>query len=124
MSDRPHEDTETDLADRIRSLREAVQRPARPEEPGTSADGGLGRIGVDFVSFVLASVLIGWLLDRTFNSAPWALLVTVFLGFIAAVVNVGRALKAADNAEQDKDRASKQGRGKQGKDTRGKDGQG
>jgi ATP synthase protein I len=49
------------------------------------------RLSSEFVAGILAGALLGWVLDRLANSAPWGLIAGVILGFCAGMLNVLRA---------------------------------
>lgn len=57
----------------------------RPSRRGQSQ--GM-RILSDLFGIPLGSALIGWLLDRWLGTAPWVMLVLLFLGFGIAIRNV------------------------------------
>ncbi len=62
---------------------------------GTAPDDSMGigmRSGVEFVAALLVSLGIGIALDRWLHTTPIALLVMLFLGFGAGLLNVYRAM--------------------------------
>jgi ATP synthase protein I len=80
-------------------LKEARARKARPGEAGEGKAiahrTGLGlafRIGTELVSALVVGVGIGWLLDRWLGTAPWFLVVFLFLGAGAGIMNVYRTV--------------------------------
>lgn len=100
-----HNKTPSDLSDFDARLREA-----RRAQPGKDGDGprraganasGLGvamRIGVELVTTVLVGVGIGWALDTWLGSAPWLMVLFLFLGGAAGVMNVYRVVKGLDDS--------------------------
>lgn len=63
---------------------------------GKKESQGLGmgfRVGVDFTAAVAVGLLIGFVLDRSIGTTPWAMVVFLFLGGAAGVLNVMRAMK-------------------------------
>ena len=48
------------------------------------------RIGLEMVSAVAVGALIGWALDQWLDTKPWLLLVFIFLGTAAGMLNVYR----------------------------------
>lgn len=84
-----------DFDARLRAARERQNQPHGKDGDGpANPQSGLGfamRIGVEMVSALVVGVGIGWLLDRWLGTAPWLLVVFLFLGMAAGVMNVFRA---------------------------------
>ncbi len=92
-----------DLEARLRAAR------AKGEPPGGNGNGrsgrsnasglGLGmRIAVELVAGVMVGVGIGWALDRWLGTAPLLMVLFLFLGGAAGVMNVYRAAKGMDES--------------------------
>jgi ATP synthase protein I len=63
------------------------------------AEGRGWAVGIEFVGTVLVCGLIGWLLDKyVFNSAPWAMIVLLLLGFAAGTRRAMTTSKQFDAA--------------------------
>jgi F0F1-type ATP synthase assembly protein I len=45
-----------------------------------------------FSSNILGGLLVGYLLDRWFNTAPWMIITGVILGLISAIIGLIRVL--------------------------------
>ena len=91
------------------ALRELDARLAKAREGETLGGGGPGRglggepprtalgialrVSVELVAAVAVGVAIGWLIDTWLDTTPWALIVFVFLGGIAGMLNVYRLAK-------------------------------
>jgi ATP synthase protein I len=98
MNDRDTPDPLRDLGQRLDKARCARHRPAS----GASSDSGVSdartalsfglRIGLELVVAVAVGVAIGWAFDRWLGTRPWALLVFLFLGIGAGMLNVYRAV--------------------------------
>ena len=82
-----------DAADpRIASLDKRLEQARRDEAVRTGAVRTTGDAGYSLGNRVLAaligslvgSALIGWLVDRWFGTAPWGLIVALFLGIAVA----------------------------------------
>ena len=82
---------------------DAQKRPAgRPDGKGWS----LGfRMASDFVAATIVGAILGWGIDALFGTAPWGLIVCLFLGFIAGIRMIMRAAneKAVEAAGENKD---------------------
>lgn len=89
-------DANADFAARL-ARAEAVRAPkdsggvlGKKESQGM----GLGfRVGVDFTAAVAVGTLIGFGLDRVLGTTPWLMVVFLFLGGAAGVMNVMRAMQ-------------------------------
>ena len=82
--------------DRLKSAqaRQALENPP-PETgaEGTASPMGIGvRVGVELVSALAVSVLIGWGLDRWLGTTPIFIGLFVLLGGAAGVANVWRLM--------------------------------
>lgn len=101
---------------RLRAARDrrGLDRPASVDGaqalPSTALGIGL-RVGVELVSALAVSVLIGWLLDRWLHTSPILLAVFVLLGGAAGVANVYRLMGPQAEARR---RAAARGNGSGG----------
>jgi ATP synthase protein I len=66
-----------------------------------SAMGYAFRIGVELVAGLVVGGGIGWLLDKLFGTLPLFLILFFFLGSAAGVLNVYRAARQMQRAEQE-----------------------
>jgi ATP synthase protein I len=99
MDERDTRDSLRDLGQRVDKARGGRGRPASstPSDDSGVSDAraalsvGL-RIGLELVVAVAVGVAIGWALDRWLGTRPWAMLVFLFLGIGAGMLNVYRAV--------------------------------
>ncbi len=94
MSDQQPERDLDALDARLREARGKAQ-DITPEskdknQPPTNALGLAFRVGVELVSALAIGVAIGWLLDQWLGTRPWLMLVFIFLGGGAGILNVYR----------------------------------
>jgi ATP synthase protein I len=95
---------EAELAKRLRSLDERLDRKHETQAAATAAEqsrkSGIGaalRMSTDFVAAVLVGAGLGFGIDWIFGTRPWAMIVFLLLGFCAGVLNVMRSAgKIAD----------------------------
>jgi ATP synthase protein I len=98
-NDRNRSAEEAALSARLRHLGERLdqKRPSRTVEPSPgprtdpSALARGFRLSTELVAGVLVGAFFGWVLDRWLGISPWGMIVFLFLGFAAGVLNVVRA---------------------------------
>ena len=82
---------------RLQAAEDAARGPKR-EAPGKSQAGSAQRaielamrLGVEMVAAMVIAVVIGWGLDRLFNTKPWLMILMVPVGLAAGLRNLLRA---------------------------------
>ena len=94
MSDAPPERPTETLDKRLAEARgRAHESSQESDEKNLQPGNALGlafRIGVELVSAVAIGLAIGWLLDRWLDTKPWLMLVFIFTGGAAGILNVYR----------------------------------
>lgn len=79
------------LEERLKAAREREEGRNRPRGSGTDANYRSGnRVLADLLGGLLGGTLIGWTVDQFAGTAPWGLLVGLFLGIVVAFRNVFR----------------------------------
>jgi ATP synthase protein I len=58
-----------------------------------SSIGTAFKLSTELVSAVVIGTIIGFILDKTFGTKPWLLLIFFFVGVVAGIVNVFRSAK-------------------------------
>ena len=84
--DRKDQPPSSDL-DEFQARVSAAQETHRDKhEDGPSNTQGLAvRLSSDFIAGILMGGLLGWGIDRTFDTSPWGLIICLGLGFVTAV---------------------------------------
>ena len=72
-----------------RSLENKKQNP--------SSIGSAFKLSTELVSAVAVGTIIGFILDETFTTKPWLILIFFFVGVIAGILNV---IKTAKNMQK------------------------
>ena len=62
------------------------------KEPSSSI-GTAFKLSTELVSAVVVGTIIGFILDKTFGTKPWLILIFFFVGVVAGIVNVFRSAK-------------------------------
>lgn len=84
------------IDERLAEVRRAEELRTRPaDQPGFTGKGSAQgqRVLSALLGAPLGAALIGWVIDRLAGTAPWGLLVMLFLGFGAAISQVMRISK-------------------------------
>jgi ATP synthase protein I len=58
-----------------------------------SSIGTAFKLSTELVSAVVVGTIIGFILDKTFGTKPWLILIFFFVGVIAGIMNVVRSAK-------------------------------
>tara|TARA_A100001011_G_scaffold479_1_gene584 strand:+ start:673 stop:945 length:273 start_codon:yes stop_codon:yes gene_type:complete len=59
----------------------------------TSPIGNAFKLSTELVSAVAVGTIIGFILDKTFGTKPWLILIFFFVGVIAGIMNVIKSAK-------------------------------
>ena len=62
-----------------------------------SSIGSAFKLSTELVSAVVVGTIIGFILDKTFGTKPWLILIFFFVGVIAGIINV---IKSAKNMQK------------------------
>ena len=105
----PDQDPASPPDARLGSLEERLKRAERAEEARQpKADSSLAvrsrgmRVAQGLVGMPLGGAVIGWLLDRLFDTAPWIMLALMFTGFAGAVLDMMRSSKTGADRDAGK----------------------
>ena len=75
----------------------ANKRNLDNKKDNPSAIGSAFKLSTELVSAVAVGTIIGFILDKTFGTKPWLILIFFFVGVIAGIVNV---IKSAKNMQK------------------------
>ena len=59
----------------------------------SSSLGAAFKLSTELVSAVAVGTIIGFILDKTFGTKPWLILIFFFVGVVTGIVNVFRSAK-------------------------------
>ena len=67
------------------------------DKKNQSSIGAAFKMSTELVSAVAVGTIIGFILDKTFGTKPWLILIFFFVGVIAGILNV---IKSAKNMQK------------------------
>lgn len=87
------------IDERIKELRksEKIVRKDKPESGFVYASKTGFRVGTELLSGVLVGTAVGYFLDSLLGTKPWLMVLFLFLGGAAGVLNVYRFVKSEEN---------------------------
>ncbi|MEL7492014.1 MAG: AtpZ/AtpI family protein [Pseudomonadota bacterium] len=90
-----------EFSNRLNAMRgdKEIEKPSKQRE-GAQMGQGL-RVASELLAALLVAGGIGWGLDQLFGTKPWLLIMGVFLGFAAGLINVSRAMTKMDRDSSD-----------------------
>ena len=59
----------------------------------SSSIGAAFKLSTELVSAVAVGTIIGFILDKTFGTKPWLIILFFFVGVVAGIINVIRSAK-------------------------------
>ena len=84
--------TRLEIAKKKNSKRNLYNSKTQASSLGTAF-----KMSTELVSAVAVGTIIGFILDKTFGTKPWLILIFFFVGAIAGIINV---IKSAKNMQQ------------------------
>ena len=75
--------TRLEIAKKKVSKRDADNKEHNPSSIGTAF-----KLSTELISAVAVGTIIGFILDKTFGTKPWLILIFFFVGVIAGITNV------------------------------------
>ena len=91
MSNDPFK-TRLEIAKKKVSKRNKIYKKHNPSPIGTAF-----KLSTELVSAVVVGTIIGFILDKTFGTKPWLIIIFFFVGVIAGIINV---IKSAKNMQK------------------------
>ena len=77
--------------------KKASKRNLDNKNNNTSPIGTAFKLSTELVSAVAVGTIIGFILDKTFDTKPWLIIIFFFVGVIAGITNV---IKSAKNMQK------------------------
>ena len=73
--------------------KKVVKRNLDNDKQNTSPIGTAFKLSTELVAAVAVGTIIGFILDKTFGTKPWLILIFFFVGVVAGIINVFRSAK-------------------------------
>ena len=80
--------TRLEIAKKKASKRNFDNKNHNPSPIGTAF-----KLSTELVSAVAVGTIIGFILDKTFGTKPWFILIFFFVGVVSGIINVVRSAK-------------------------------
>ena len=77
--------------------KKVLKRNLDDKKHNPSPLGSAFKLSTELVSAVAVGTIIGFLLDKTFGTKPWLILIFFFVGVVAGIVNV---IKSANKMQK------------------------
>ena len=74
-----------------------LKKNQQTDNQNSSSIGTAFKLSTELVSAVVVGTIIGFILDKTFGTKPWLILIFFFVGVIAGIANV---IKSAKNMQE------------------------
>tara|TARA_B100001093_G_scaffold434432_1_gene431910 strand:- start:179 stop:454 length:276 start_codon:yes stop_codon:yes gene_type:complete len=69
------------------------KRKLADNHQNSTSIGAAFKLSTELVSAVAVGTIIGFILDKTFGTKPWLIIIFFFVGVIAGIINVFRSAK-------------------------------
>ena len=70
-----------------------LKRNLKDNNENSSSIGAAFKLSTELVSAVAVGSIIGFILDKTFGTKPWLIIIFFFIGVVAGITNVIRSAK-------------------------------
>ena len=74
-----------------------LKKKLSDDNQNSSSIGAAFKLSTELVSAVAVGTIIGFILDKTFGTKPWLILIFFFVGVVAGIANV---IKSAKNMQK------------------------
>tara|TARA_B100000427_G_scaffold109533_1_gene90858 strand:- start:212 stop:487 length:276 start_codon:yes stop_codon:yes gene_type:complete len=74
-----------------------LRRNLDRKNQNSSSIGAAFKLSTELVAAVAVGTIIGFILDKTFGTKPWLIIIFFFIGVIAGIINV---IKSAKNMQK------------------------
>ena len=85
-----------DLKTRLKIAKSNLKENPFENNEQKSSFGKAFQLSTELVSAVLVATIIGFILDKWFDTKPWLIIIFFFIGVAAGIINVIRSAKNAE----------------------------
>lgn len=90
------------LDERLQRLETSEAKRTGRDRPGADPNSRMAnRVLADLIGGIAGGALMGWLVDRVFDTSPWGFMILLFLGIVVAFRNIFRLAGGAQTKAQD-----------------------
>ena len=90
--------SDDDFKNRLEIAKKKVSnRKSLINKANSSSIGTAFKLSTELVSAVAVGTIIGFILDKTFGTKPWLIIIFFFVGVVAGIINVIRSAKNMQN---------------------------
>tara|TARA_B100001287_G_scaffold98807_1_gene83090 strand:- start:58 stop:333 length:276 start_codon:yes stop_codon:yes gene_type:complete len=90
--------SDDDFKNRLEIAKKKVSnRNLLNNKANSSSIGTAFKLSTELVSAVAVGTIIGFILDKTFGTKPWLIIIFFFVGVVAGIINVIRSAKNMQN---------------------------
>ena len=70
-----------------------LRKKSENNNQNSSSIGAAFKLSTELVSAVAVGTIFGFILDKTFGTKPWLIIIFFFVGVVAGIINVVRSAK-------------------------------
>ena len=74
-----------------------LKRELYNKKQNSSSIGAAFKLSTELVAAVAVGTIIGFILDNTFGTKPWLIIIFFFIGVVAGIINVIKSAKNMQN---------------------------
>ena len=90
----PEDDPKLDkLEDELKAARKEFDEDYNPPDVKTEDIDDSSRVGYEFLAHVIAGGLIGYALDKVFDTMPWGIMFMIIMGFVSGIYRANKVMK-------------------------------
>jgi ATP synthase protein I len=81
------------LEDRLKAARKEFDEDYNPPDISEKEMSDSSRVGYEFLAHVIAGGLIGYGIDKLFDTMPWGIMFMIIMGFVSGIYRANKVMK-------------------------------